>query len=500
MSKKKGLQGGPSTLKVIIFNIIIAACCIASIITLYLGDFMKADLTISINKDTITKMMGGSEAQNSGIKAAGEEGGMGMDEILSYLGDDFNLSFTISFQLEGKTIAKGAMGADKATEAVKDLIDKQVDNLVTEIEAKVDDVIEVSVEAIIRYAAEEAKKAVREELAKAEAEGDVTEAQINAKLAEEGISDFNTAIDEIIDGFAETLKSLLNGDKDAVSNFFRTNETLNKFARIAAKEDAESEWQRNHPGQPVDKNSQEYTDYVNQKAADNINELVVEWEKMLDKFSDENGNFSKETLIVSLMNETGLFEEGSVEVPKNAADENGEGAQKKFQSMDDVKAYVIEKIMGTIGEDTVNTIGQVLGYMGYFLFFIMACWAYVLLKIIIKTLFCKNKTVGLFFPRMFGWMPHVFFVGLPMLLIKYLPTVMANPEVLDKANIPADSFDSLNTILDMLQVNVSSLTWVSALCTVILLVLLFMYYPMRRKAKKAKKAAKKNTAATEAEA
>ena len=130
-------------------------------------------------------------------------------------------------------------------------------------------------------------------------------------------------------------------------------------------------------------------------------------------------------------------------------------------------------------------VGKVLSYVGYFLFFVMACWAYVLIKIIVKTIFCKNKTVGLFFPRMFGWMPHVFFVGLPMFLIKYLPLfaekiVASQPEM-------QESMNSIMSILEMIKLSVSSLTWISALCTVILMVLLIFYWPMRRRAKKERK-------------
>ena len=115
----------------------------------------------------------------------------------------------------------------------------------------------------------------------------------------------------------------------------------------------------------------------------------------------------------------------------------------------------------------------------------MACWAYVLIKIIIKTIFFKNKTVGLFFPRMFGWMPHVFLVGLPMTLIKYLPVIAA--KVIESQPEMQEGLDYAMNILEMVKISVSSLTWISALCTVILMVLLIFYWPMRRAAKRARK-------------
>ena len=98
MSKKER-SGGPSNLKVLIFNIIIAALCIVSIVTLYVGDFMKAEVTFTVTKDTITKIIdifgGSSEPQNAAIKAAEGEGEDQFDlKIAKYLDDDFSLSFS----------------------------------------------------------------------------------------------------------------------------------------------------------------------------------------------------------------------------------------------------------------------------------------------------------------------------------------------------------------------------------------------------------------------
>lgn len=200
---------------------------------------------------------------------------------------------------------------------------------------------------------------------------------------------------------------------------------------------------------------------------------------LINKIQDEgNTNGSKVSNAPGDEEEAPEVTEGEGE----AETETSGSSSGEIKSMDDVKAYVIEKIFGAIDEQTVRYAGIAMSVLGYFLLFIMACWAYVLIKVIVKMLFCKNKTVGLFFPRMFGWIPHVLFIGLPMLALKFLPQILEQ--------VGADAGESLQTILNMLSVNFTSLTWVSALCTVVLLVVLFIYYPERRASKRAKKAAK----------
>ena len=129
-----------------------------------------------------------------------------------------------------------------------------------------------------------------------------------------------------------------------------------------------------------------------------------------------------------------------------------------------------------------EVITKVLQGLGIFIIFVIACWAYVILKLIIK-LFMKNKTVRVGLPQAFGWMPHVFFVGLPMTFIKVAPLLIQK--------LPEQAGEQVKAILDqitsMVSVTVSSLTWVSALCTVFLLIVTIPYYRYRRQIKKEKK-------------
>ena len=489
MSKKER-SGGPSNLKVLIFNIIIAALCIVSIVTLYVGDFMKAEVTFTVTKDTITKIIdifgGSSEPQNAAIKAAEGEGEDQFDlKIAKYLDDDFSLSFSAAFVLKGDTVAKGALG--QAEEAVNSVISDQVDHLVDNIAEKADKVIKQVSQAIVNAAVDKAKDKIKEAIAKEMAENNISEEQLWARL--EGYNVYPKDIDDIIDGFLNTVNDLLDGNKATSINFLKDDSdasVLYKLYRAAAEEVLKS-------------SGNEYTaEDVTAKAKEYQNTAVTKYEEILDNLSID-GEFSKESLIVALFNGIGFGEEqkgdnaanktNDQNGPANAADENAgseeASSEKKIKNMDDVKNYIVEMLLSKIGPEAVDMVGKVLSYVGYFLLFVMACWAYVLIKIIIKTIFFKNKTVGLFFPRMFGWMPHVFFVGLPMLLIKYLPEAAA--KIIESQPEMQQGLDMIMGILETAKVSVSSLTWISALCTVILMVLLIFYWPMRRAAKRARK-------------
>ena len=503
MSKKNSIGREPNKTKILVCNLIIIACCIASILTLILGDFMRLDIKLTVDKATLAKLVSGESSPSSapaGIKADGPSTeGMNMDEILAYIPDDWKLEFSVPVQVEAKTLAKSSFGTENSVAAVKDLVAKQVDNLVQVMEEKVHEVIDIGVEALIRKAGDMAKEKIKEAIN--EEGSTVTEAEVNARLQSKGIENYEAAIDELVDEVKVLVRGVLDGTKnsEAIRDFLKggaegeERNILGKVMEIAAEEELKDE-HKNEPG--YDGPSE---DEINAKVAEYQKDTLEGYDEFVKEFADENGNLNLETMIITLINK--IQDEGNTngsKVSNAPGDEEeapevteGEGEAEtetsgsssgEIKSMDDVKAYVIEKIFGAIDEQTVRYAGIAMSVLGYFLLFIMACWAYVLIKVIVKMLFCKNKTVGLFFPRMFGWIPHVLFIGLPMLALKFLPQILEQ--------VGADAGESLQTILNMLSVNFTSLTWVSALCTVVLLVVLFIYYPERRASKRAKKAAK----------
>lgn len=499
MSKKNNSVGRePNKIKILVCNIIIALCCIASILTLILGDFMRLDITLTIDKATLAKLMSGESPSSApaGIKADGPStDGMNMDDILEYIPDDWKLEFNIPIQVESKTIAKSSFGTENSVAAVKDLVAKQVDNLVQVMEEKVHEVIDIGVEALIRKAGDMAKEKIKEAIN--EEGSTVTEADVNARLQSEGIENYEVAIDQLVNEVKVLVRGVLDGTKssEAIRDFLKggaegeERNILGKVMRIAAKEELKDE-HKNEPGYTPTDNE------IDEKVAEYQKSTLEGYDEFVKEFADEEGNLNLETMIITLINKiqdegntngskvsNAPGEEEAPEVGEGEPEATGSESSGEIKSMDDVKAYVIEKIFGSIDEQTVQYAGIAMSALGYFLLFIMACWAYLLIKLIVKVLFCKNKTVGMFFPRMFGWIPHVLFIGLPMLAIKFLPQILER--------VGAEAGESLTTILNMLSVNFTSLTWVSALCTVILMVVMFIYYPERRAAKRQRKEEKR---------
>lgn len=495
----------PLPVKKIVFNVIIAAICIASILTLYLGDFMNTDIKLTVTKDTIkgwisndAKAAGG---ESGGIKMSGPEetekkkslfsGDMTEDEmidmILGYVPDDFSLEFNLKLSVNGQTLAKSAAGQKE--EAVKELIEKQVDSVVSEVDTKVEELIVVAKEVIadiIQDSTEDLKAMVREEIQKALAENDLTVEELDDYLDKLGDDLTMAEIDTLIDYVAdEPIKAILDGDakaaRDGVMNHATTKKILRTIAKLEVLSEKGSDLENATKAEiaaffAVPENGKAVDDKV-KEAEDEINKVYDEY---VPKLADENGKITSESLITGLMNLINEASEGEAKA-SNAAE--GESALGQISSLDDVKQLIVDKINEMLDAETMKMIGNVMSYFGYFLFFVMACWAYVLLKLIIKTIFCKRKTVGLFFARFFGWMPHVFFVGLPMLVI-------LNKDVLFDALAQngMDIGSEITPYLDMISININSLTWISALGTVLLLVILFFYYPMRRQEKRERKA------------
>ena len=504
-----GKKISPLTLKKIIFNAVIALICIASILTLLLGDFLATDINLTITKENIKGFFGKEEkksnepgeaqdvksasAENSEKKKSMFDGNMSSEEmtemLLDYIPDDFKLEFSVNFSVNGQTLAKSAVGQKE--EAVQELIAKQVDSVVTQVDKTIEQVIEVAKDIIVNIvndSLEELKIKIREEIEKTLAEQNITEAELDGYLAKLGETLTMAQADALIDYVAgEPTQALLDGDVKRTYDLVMDHETTTKILRSIAKIQVLSEGGMNVKDNTEDEIREFFADPEN---ATKVDAKVEEEEKKVSdvyneyvpKLADENGKITSESLVVGLMNMLDEMSKKNEEKASNAAE--GEEGGNQIKSLDDVKALIIAKINEMLDEETVNKIGTVMSYVGYALFFFMLCWFYVLVKVIVKTAFFKNKTVGLFAARFFGWMPHVFLVGLPMTLILFKDKIIA---AMTSNGMDASGFESY---LNMISINFHSLAWVSAAATVVLMIMLFFYYPMRRQEKREKKAAK----------
>lgn len=514
--KKSGERKVSKDIKKIIFNVAIALICVASILTLFLGDFLATDVKLAVKKDTVKDWYGkegsskeGEDNEANDVKTAAPEstektknsekkkslldGNLTSDEmaemIIDYIPDDFQLELNVSLNVNGQTLAKSAVG--QKTEAVQELIEKQVNSIVSEVDKTVGELIVVAKEIIVNIindSMDDLKRKIREAIEKALAENNLTEEQLDAYLDKLGDDLTMNEVDDLIEFAADgPVKSILDGEVKTALDTVMDHATTRKILRTIAKTRLLEEKQKDLNESSKEELAAFFAEPENEKRigefVDEEEKKVTEaYEEYIPRFADENGKITSESLMVGLVNLLDEATKDDGEKASNAAE--GEGEDRQIKSLDDVKVLIIEKINELLDEETMEQVGTVMSYVGYALFFFMACWLYVLIKVIVKTAFFRNKTVGLFFARFFGWMPHVFLVGIPMLILAFKDRIL---EAMTNNGIDVTN---VKPYIDMISVNVHSLAWISALGTVVLTIMLFFYYPMRKEEKREKKAAK----------
>ena len=403
---------------------------IAAIVTLYLGSFMKITVKLSINEETAQKLAGDSAD-------------------LSAMGD-FEFTLPLSIEIKDKDLIFSVTpeGAKKST---SELIAREVSGILDTLLTAADDLLKHVTNVIVNTVVVKAEEAIANAV-----DGEEFE---NAKQKLNDDYDISDAdINGLKNDLSDALVAFMNGDDDTVAATMRESETLEKLIAIYAEQDLKS----STGSETV---TQEQIDAKTEQLKE---ELITKYEDTIKEYENENGRITKDSIVIAAVG--GMVGDG----------EDGQ----KVETIDDVKAVISDKVNGAI-EENGEMITYVMMGMGIFVVIVMAAWAYLILKIIVKS-FMRNKTVGMFFPRFFGWMPHVIFVGLPMLAVKlsgFAIKQLTQHGMEDMAN-------TIGSALSMINVNITSLTWVSALCTVALFIIWIPYYQWRRKLKKEVKAAK----------
>lgn len=180
------------------------------------------------------------------------------------------------------------------------------------------------------------------------------------------------------------------------------------------------------------------------------------YDNIVEEYGDENGSIVPTDIAVSLLSDTLNLN----------VEENGDN------SMEDLSMAVTEKIVSSMSEDTINRISLVYRGLAILLVVVMAAWALLAVKALLK-IFFKNKGVGLGLARALGWIPYVLLVGFPMVMIMLIPKIIASvsyPEITEYAKY-AEGFN----------LKFESLTYISALGTVALMFINWFGYKSTKK-------------------
>ena len=466
--------------KVVICNIIMALISVAAIVTLIVGSFMKITVTLNIDGEKMAEIMdsqqGSGTGETQGVISSdeyygnedgftdGETGGSyddgdsanggessssGMEELFK----DINLSLPISLDFKSIDLIGSVIG--DASEKMNAMLEREIGGIVDVLMNSIDKVLSGVVGVVVNQVVDKAEAEVRKQLEEA-GQGNISEEEIKETLESEyGIteSDIETLKTEL----STAVSAVLNGETDDSGKFLRESETLDKLVHIYAEEELKQETGRTEFTQAE----------IEAKAAELKNSVAEEYDSALESM-EIDGELNKETVVINLLNNAEM------------QDENGNVIV--FENMDQVKSYLASKAQSLLGEEVGDYMGLAMKIMGIFTLVVIAAWGYFLIKIIVKTLFSRtNKTVGMFFPRFFGWMPHVFFVGLPMAVFNNLDKIA---ELAKGQEMFAGVADMLTQYSSLATINITSLTWVSALGSVLLLIILIPYYQWRRKLKR----------------
>ena len=183
--------------------------------------------------------------------------------------------------------------------------------------------------------------------------------------------------------------------------------------------------------------------------SDSINSFI----EPTDAYRDTDGNLDIVQLMIGILQTTGTIPEGE---PKTTE-----------ECIAELKTMLVENMESS---GTTQYISIALKVVGVINMIVALAWGLLLIMSIIH-IFLKNKAVSMAFPRIVGWMPYVFFVGIPNLVVMFAPMVIGE----------FTGFD-----LSGLSIYFSGLSIISAIGSVVLAFISWIFY--RRTKRKAKAA------------
>lgn len=436
--------------KIFIANIVLAVLAVVSIITLWTGSFMKIDLNIKLDSESLNKIMDNSE----GVPPGEGEATQSEEEIRKLL-NSIDVELPLVIDLKSSTMIKSiAKGPENKIleEIIGTQTEEVVDILMEQIEKIFPSIVTLTVDAVVADVEKEIKEQIKNELAMQEE--DISDEEIAARLEEEyGIT--QNDIDELKKDISDSASALLNGEYKDVPEILENSNTFDKLVVIYAEQEIKNEKGEDYV--PTQSEIEEKHDSLKSEA-------IGKCDEVLEKMKNENGEFSQESIVVGFANQLELKDENENPVT--------------FNNVEDIKTYTVNKINSAIEKGEISdAMSKAFSAIGIFILIVIAAWAYLIVKIVAK-LFMRNKAVKVRVPQFFGWMPHVFFVGLPMMVVKFI----------DKAIVSGmESSAEMQTIsefLSMITLKFSSLTWISALCSVLLLVIWIPYRRWRKESKR----------------
>lgn len=356
----------------IICNLLIAALCIGAILVLAFADFWKINLTAVINEELLTMIEGQSQPQTA-TQTPDEAFTALKDAILSESDEDRTIRLGI--QLNGATI----IGC----------IAKQEEEIVTIISNDITESLIAQFSPIIKLAVKvTSKTAINTLVESAKAEliaSGISETEIEAKLTELGIDPvkISTEVGSMID---ELFSDAPNTEK-VKNDILEIAEDISTKGNVSAEDFTAA--------------SEQFSEFYDQIITSSVNEQG----KLDPSIMLQN--------IMNILNQT----QPQVKMLATAAADNPATDQ----------ATTLDQAVQQFFLENQATISLVIKIMGGVVLLLMAAFTYTLFKIVIKTLFLKNKTVKIWLPLFLTDLIFIILVAIPNLALLLLPIIPGIP-------------------------------------------------------------------------
>lgn len=365
--------------KVLIFNAVIAAICLFSIVMYLTTPFIKLDVNFTITAETMEQMMGGASggdpsgtAPLSTTTESGSSSSYNIDYAAIVGEDGIPVSAAVEF-----TSGAFFKALSLTNDGIKDYVYKEiatpnVKKIIEGLKEPIGKVVENTVKAIMQEAVKESLK-------------DFTSSDdINTMLNDAGV-DLNDNVSAIYDEFdregstVDTVVDVIVSQIDDVS------------AKLAQAGNSEFE------GVSV---SEENKAEMKNSVKDMLTELDL---------IDENGVIKDiDAALAAIMQQAvggnGGNEQTSAGNITLAARFNAEGEASAVSAEEEIANQLTETLLQNfnLDEQSAGTVSLVLKIVAGVLIFSIATWAYIVIKIIAKA-FSKNPSVKIWLPIWFGW-------------------------------------------------------------------------------------------------
>lgn len=431
-----------SNAKAYVYNLIILLIAIASIVSLFLGTFWKADFSVTPDE----KIM------KDAFKDILTENNISEKDFEKIIRDN-PITANIGFSLEPKTLINSLIEKDGKA-MVEGFITEQVDGIVDTLRPTLKQLAKLAANTVVEAQIKSYKKSLMES-------NGLTEEEIDAKFESVGINDsyVKTKTEELVDTvFVD------NATPDTVAN--KVIDMVDEIVeKIKSNEEIAAEL-----------GDVEFTEADKAEAKEEI-------KKVLADFTDKNGNINFEAALAKLLRES-MNKNG--ENNENGESENAKKAASILTASDeekeeDLATTVKDFIMSYVDDGTIDVLVIVLKVMAGILLVVAASWAYLIIKLIVRLFTRNQKAVGLAVPRAFGWIPFTILVILPWSISMVLKSETLMTKIYEVLNMGQETVDTINSVIGGISMSFWSWSVVSFAGTVVLMFLLIFGYRRLRK-------------------